>query len=343
MRIDLDALAGNWRRIVAATRPSQPAAVIKADAYGLGAAAVAQRLAEAGCRRFYVAWPHEGAQVRAALGDGVEIGVFNGPTEGAAALIREARLEPVLNSPDQIRLWRSAFADASYSIHIDTGMNRLGLSGGDWIPAAGAAPRPNRLISHLACADDPTHPMNIAQRERFLSGAALWPDCARSLSATGGIALGSAFHFEETRPGIALYGGAPDVAGQPPLETVLYLTSPVLQVRQIQPGDTIGYGCGYEARRPMQVAVVAAGYADGLLRSGSGHASVAFGNELRRILGRISMDLIVVDATGLNIREGDSATLLGESPSLGEQANAMGTIPYELLTRIAPRAIRQYA
>ena len=341
--IDLDAIVANWRRMQRRVAPAHAAAVVKADAYGLGAGRVAAALAKAGCNRFYVAWPQEGANLRRQLGPAPEILVFHGVTADTLDLFRMHQLQPVLNHLEQIDLWLSSNAHPlPAALHVDIGMNRLGLSEAHWAAAARVMPQPTRLISHLACGDEDSA-ANPSQLARFRQAAALWPGVPRSLSATGGVYLGRDYHFDEVRPGIGLYGGGPRPAEGSAPETVVTLTAPILQVRDISEGDTVGYGCAWTAPSDTKTATIGLGYADGYLRSASNKGHVFVSGQQRPILGRVSMDLIVIDVTGLSVALGDDIELLGPNMPLSEVAAAMGTIDYEILTRLGSRLDRRYA
>ncbi|MBV9551974.1 MAG: alanine racemase, partial [Alphaproteobacteria bacterium] len=213
LEIDLGALIANWRLLAAMVAPASCAAVVKANGYGLGAVPVAQALAAAGCRRFFVATPDEGIALRAALGPAPRIAVFNGPLPGSAAEFVEAQLTPVLNAPAQIEEWAALAANAKppAMVHVDTGFNRLGLAPAELAANTGRIRTlgATAMIGHLACADDPAHPLNATQRERFLATRTVLPELAGSLAASSGIFLGSNYHFDEVRPGAALYGVNP--------------------------------------------------------------------------------------------------------------------------------------
>lgn len=341
-RIDLSALVANWRMLGRRAAPAEAAAVVKADAYGLGAAPVVQALAKAGCRNFYVAWPDEGAEVRGALGPGPRIAVFNGPQPDTLPLFAQARLEPVLNSLDQARLWIAAGA-APAALHVDSGMSRLGVAEADWRSAAMAWPAPTRLISHLACADEPDgQARNRAQLAVFDRASAFWPNARRSLSATAGVYLGPAYAMDEVRPGIGLYGGGPAPASGEGPRPVVTLTAPVLQLREIGAGETVGYGATFTADRRMSLATLGIGYADGFLRAASNRGYGVIRGARRPVLGRVSMDLIILDVTGVSAVVGDEVELMGPNLPVVDQARAMGTIDYELLTRLGRRVRRTY-
>ena len=348
LQIDLDALVANWRMFQRRAGNAYAAAVVKADAYGLGAEPVAKALAKAGCSRFYVAWPQEGSNLRRILGATPEINVFHGPTRDTMDAFAMYQLVPVLNHLEQIDLWLSGNINPRpASLHVDTGMNRLGLSEAHWAAAAKMFPKPHKLVSHLACGDEDS-PRNTEQLEAFKRASALWPGVPRSLSATGGAYLGADFHFDEIRPGIGLYGGGPAPAEGSPPHSVVTLTAPVLQVRDIKKGETVGYGQSWTAKADSQLATVGLGYADGFLRAasnrGKAHIKGEGGQgEARPIVGRVSMDLIVVDVTGLSVSPGDDVEFVGPNIPPGEAANQMGTIDYEVLTRLGARLDRRYS
>jgi alanine racemase len=277
--IDLGAVVENWRMLARRVAPARTAAVVKANAYGLGAARIATALAEAGARRFYVAWPQEGAALRATLGPDVEIAVFHGADKETLPLFKEADLQPVINTASMLALWLLQARGRSYALHVDTGMNRLGLSESEWAAAKKitSAQPPAVVLSHLARADEPDDAMNDRQLQRFWRAAMLWPGAVFSLSATAGIYLGDRFHFNEVRPGIGLYGGGPVPVEGEGVKRVIRLTAPILQTRQIEAGESVGYGGAWRALTPTRLAVVGIGYADGFLRSASskGHAVVS--------------------------------------------------------------------
>jgi len=339
LTIDLDALAANWRALDALSDAGcQTAAVIKADGYGLGAGRVARALARAGARRFFVALAEEGAAARAALGDGPEIGVFSGHMAGDAALIAGQGLTPMLNSVEQVTRHLEALPDHPFGIQLDTGMNRLGLKPAEWVAVRDVvlAARPSLLISHLACADQPDHPMNAAQLALFRK---VTEDCGlpRSLAATGGILLGADYHFDLTRPGVGLYGGAPFAQARP----VVRLALPVVQSHDLEPGETVGYSATWAAGTPTRTVTVAGGYADGLVRALSGTARLWAGDMPCPALGRVSMDLIVADVTHLP-QVPETLDVLSPRQTVDNLAQAADTIGYEILTALGHRYARRY-
>lgn len=337
LTIDLGAIAANWTAL-AAHSAGETAAVIKADGYGLGAGRVARALAEAGARRFFVALAEEGAALRAALGPGPMIGVLSGHMEGDTELIRGHDLVPMLNSVDQMLRQVEALPNRPFGIQLDTGMSRLGMEPGEWSALRDLAMsrKPVLLMSHLACADEPDHPMNPRQLQQFREMTADL-DVPRSLAATGGILLGQDYHFDLTRPGIGLYGGQPFAEARP----VVRLDIPVIQLRTIAPGETVGYANAWTAERPSRIATLSAGYADGLLRALGGRLRLYHGAIPCAAIGRVSMDLITVDVTDLREDPG-YLTLLGPHQGVDRLATAAGTIGYEILTSLGARYSRRY-
>lgn len=337
--IDLDAIVANWHALDRLTAPEVETGVtIKADAYGLGAAPVARALARAGAGRFFVAQAAEGEAVRAAIGRGPLIYVYSGHMAGDTELIAELRLIPVLNSIEQMTRHFEALPGHPFAIQLDTGMNRLGMEPAEWdaVRDLVIAQRPHFLMSHLACADEPDHPMNARQLALFrqmTDGLGL----PRSLSATGGILLGPEYHFDITRPGIGLYGGLPFEAAQP----VVRLALPVIQTRTLEPGETVGYGNSWEAETPTVLATVSAGYADGLLRAMSNRAMLFAGDVPCPVVGRVSMDLITVDVTHL-AEVPEALHILGPEQTVDDLAAAADTIGYEILTALGRRYLRRY-
>ncbi|MFW2543570.1 alanine racemase [Primorskyibacter sp. 2E107] len=337
LSIDLGALRANWSAL-AGKASAEAGAVVKANAYGLGIEQVAPALAAEGARRFFVAIAEEGATLRRILGPGPEICVFSGHMAGDAAMIGEAKLTPMINSIDQMLRHVESLPGHPFGIQLDSGMNRLGMEPAEWnaLRDIALAQKPTLIMSHLACADEPDHPMNAHQLRSFrdmTDGI----DTPRSLSATGGILLGPDYHFDVTRPGIGLYGGLPFVDARP----VATLAIPVIQVREIAAGETVGYGNTFTAPAPMRVATIAGGYADGILRGMGPEAHVWAEDTRCKVLGRISMDLIGVDVTALNT-EPETLELLGKHQSVDTLAGWAGTIGYEILTSLGQRYARAY-
>jgi alanine racemase len=335
LSIDLSALAANWRALDAKTTV-ETAAVVKADGYGLGAGRVSKALASVGARRFFVAVAEEGAAVRQALGDGIEISVFSGHMAGDTDMIRDLDLTPILNSVDQVTRHLETLPGHSFGIQLDTGMNRLGMEWDEWAAVAEVvlAQHPTLVMSHLACADDADHPMNPYQLDIFhkMTDGITTP---RSLAATGGILLGADYHFDLCRPGIGLYGGAPFKDAH----QVARLDLPVIQVRALDAGEVAGYGNSWQADRPSRIATVSAGYADGLIRAMSDKATLWYDDHPCPLVGRVSMDLITVDVTDLGF-DPEALTILGPKQSIDQLADRAGTIGYEILASLGGRYSR---
>ncbi len=338
LTVDIDALAANWRALDALSG-SETAAVVKADGYGLGAAKVARALAKAGARTFFVAAAQEGATVRQALGPDPQVCVFNGHMRGDTDMICDLMLTPMLNTIGQVTRHFESLPGHPFGIQLDTGMNRLGMEIGEWAAIAEVAigAGPMLVMSHLACADDPDHPMNAQQLAQFhlmTDGIAV----PRSLAATGGILLGPDYHFDITRPGIGLYGGAPFAEAR----AVAHLDLPVVQIRNVEAGETVGYSNSWTAQRDSRIATLAAGYADGILRALSGNVTLWHGDQPCPLVGRVSMDLLTVDVTDLG-ETPHTLSLLSATQTVDDLAALAGTIGYEILTSLGPRYQRRYA
>ncbi len=337
LTIDIQALCDNWRALNSMTA-GETAAVVKADGYGLGADRVARALQRVGVTRFFVAATEEGASLREALGPGPEINVFSGHMSGDTDMISDMTLTPMLNSAEQMLRHFEALPSAPFGVQLDTGMNRLGMEPAEWASLRDIALElgPTLIMSHLACADDPEHPMNphqLAMFREMTDGLGV----PRSLAATGGILLGEDYHFDLCRPGVGLYGGLPFVDAAP----VAQLDIPVIQTRSLVPGESVGYSNTWIAERPSRVATIAAGYADGIIRAMGEDAWLHSGDEPCKVIGRISMDMIGVDITDLS-EEPSSLQLLGAHQSVDTLADAAGTIGYEILTSLGGRYWRRY-
>ncbi|GLK65922.1 alanine racemase [Paracoccus kondratievae] len=334
--IDLSAIVANWKTLAAKAEGARAAAVVKADAYGLGAERVAPALYAAGARDFFVALASEGRVLRPLLPEDARIFVLSGHMEGADL----NGLIPLLNSPEQFFRDRALRPKGAFGIQLDSGMNRLGFEPGEWaaIRAEALAASPALIMSHLACADEPDHPANTQQLAAFRAmtdGTGV----PRSLSATGGILLGPDYHFDLVRPGIGLYGGEPFGEARP----VVTLALPVIQTREVQPGESVGYGYSWTATRPSRVATVAAGYADGLARAlaREGRLQLWAADRAVPVIGRISMDLITVDVTGL-AEVPPALEILNARQGVDDLAALSGTIGYEILTSLGRRYERTW-
>lgn len=338
LEIDLGALCGNYRRLAGACPNAAAAAVVKCDAYGLGAAAVGRALhAREGCRTFFVAYSEEGAALRQAIGPDAEIFVFNGPFPEFIGAYRAHRLTPVLNTIEQARLWASDMSDARAAVHLDTGMHRLGMPP-DEIAALGSIKGLNIAVamSHLACASDPAHDMNARQLRAFAEAAQQFPGARKSFSSSGGALIGKDYGFDMVRLGVGLYGVNPHDAGPSISEPVARLTASVIQTHRLRKGETVGYGATFTAARDSRLATVSLGYGDGYPRAGSNRGVALLGGARVPIAGRVSMDLIVLDVTEAPqpLKIGDRAEFFGPLLSIDDAASACGTIGYELLTGV---------
>ena len=354
LSIDLAAIAANYRLLAARLGGGECAAVVKADAYGLGVAAVAPALALAGCRIFFVATLDEGIELRGLLPE-AEIYAFNGLTAGGAEAFVAHALRPVLNSLGEIDAWTAMGrrrGPTPAALHVDTGMARLGLppaevaklaeDGGRLDGAAVAL-----VLSQLACADEPEHPMNARQLAAFRDAVRrVAPAGARlSLAASSGIFLGADYRFGVARPGAALYGLRPRPDAPNPLAPVVRLQGKILQVRDVDSDTTVGYGATHRCTRPARLATVGAGYADGYLRSLSNRGSAHIGAERVPVVGRVSMDLITLDVTAIapeRVTPGALVDLIGPHHSVDALAGEAGTIGYEILTSLGRRYRRRY-
>ncbi len=334
--IDLDAVVANWRALDGMT-DCKTAAVVKANGYGLGSANVAKALFKAGVRQFFVAVAEEAAAIREELGPKPEICVFSGHMAGDTDIIRELGLTPMLNSVEQLTHHLETLPGHPFGIQLDTGMNRLGMEMEEWAAVAelALAQSPRLVMSHLACADEPDHPMNPYQLDQFkkMTDGIQVP---RSLAATGGILLGPEYHFDLTRPGIGLYGGLPFEKAQPVIE----LDLPVVQIRDVAEGEVVGYGNAWQATRASRIATVSAGYADGIMRILSDKATLYHGDAACPLVGRVSMDLLTIDVTDVP-EAPKKLSLIGPHQSVDDLAKAARTIGYEVLTQLGARYNRK--
>ncbi len=351
LTVDLAALGRNWKTLATLAGDAETGAAVKGDAYGLGLEPAARALALSGCRTFFVALPDEGFRLRAALPQAV-IYVLNGLAPGAAPHLAAADLRPVLGSLAEIEDWaayRNAGGTGLAALHVDTGMNRLGVTLDEAARLSGRAGSLGLtlVMSHLACADRAEHPLNASQLAAFRQAAALFPELPASLANSAGLHLGPDYRFDLARPGIALYGGRFSQE-HPPLETVVRLEARVIQVRAVAAGETVGYGAMQTMPRAGLIAILSAGYADGYHRkAGSSDGARGASTYLRGcrapLVGRISMDLMAVDVTDIpDAARGDLAELFGPNVPVDEVAGFAGTIGYELLTSLGHRYRRHY-
>jgi alanine racemase len=351
LTIDLAALRDNYKSLSARAPSAQMAAVVKADAYGLGAERVAPEFYMAGCRLFFVAHLSEAVSIKAILPNDAEIYVLNGLQPGTEHYCHSLGIRPVLNSLDQIQNWVTCAGSAGKAaIQIDSGMSRLGLSTSE-LKAIEADPtilgnlEIAFIMSHLACADDHQHPQNRAQLAHFRQASALFGDVPHCFSNSGGLFLGHEFHHQVIRPGIALYGDAPTDESPSPVQPVVRLDVAVIQTREVPAGALVGYSGTFVAPKAMRLATIAAGYADGLPRTLSNRGAAWFNGKKLPFVGRVSMDSIILDVSDLaenELKLGDLVEVIGENQTLKDVADAAGTISYEILTSLGRRYQRSY-
>jgi alanine racemase len=357
LTVDLDAIIANWRKLEKTAVPAECAAVIKADAYGCGAEQVARALSHAGCKTFFVATVDEARVVRAAV-PSATIYALNGFLQNTGDAYAKIDCKPVIGDLNELAEWdvfcrRSGWAGGA-AIHIDTGMNRLGLTVAE---AQGIIPRINAgdhgitlVMSHLVSGELVNNPTNARQLTTFREIASLFSNVPASLSNSSGIYLGPQFQFDLVRPGAALYGINPTPEADNPMQPVVDLKARIVQIRNIERGETVGYGGTWTARRPTRLAIVATGYADGYFRAASANdgtrgAEVVIAGKRCPVAGRISMDLTAIDITDLPqnaARRGHMVTLIGEGITVDELAHHFGTIGYEVLTSLGSRYARVY-
>jgi alanine racemase len=348
--VNLSAIVANWQFLRARFSGEETAAVVKADAYGLGAARVAGALSAAGCHTFFVATLQEGIALRETLAD-VRILVLHGVLAGEEFAFRQHRLIPVLNSPEQVARWKPVAQearDAVSALHLDTAMARLGLGVQEWEALDAKdfeACRVSLVMSHLACASEATHPANAAQLAQFQAMTARLKNIPRSLCNSGGILLDKSYHFDLARPGCALYGIAPDGVACEGLQPVATWRAPILQVRTLDRGQAVGYGATRAVEAGTRIATVATGYADGYLRALSNKSYGIIAGIQVPLLGRVTMDMLTFDVTEVTdaqLYEEGEVTLMGPEPTVDLLAARADTIGYELLSRIGDRVQREY-
>ncbi len=358
LTIDLAALRANYRKLASLASDAECAGVIKANAYGTGSEAVARALSQEGCKSFFVATIGEALRVRSILAD-VSVYVLDGLPPDCADLFAAQSLRPVLGSIAEIEDWAAYCQHCRTrlpaAVHIDTGMNRLGLSARDVKAIAGrqelfTAFELSLVMSHLACADDPDSPMTEAQRVAFDELKSMLPSAPASLANSAGILSGPSYHYDLVRAGVALYGGLARSGQANPMQPVVSLHGRIAQIRHLEKGETIGYGATYKAKASMTIATVSLGYADGFSRllSASDHDSGAtayIGDYAAPLVGRVSMDLITLDVTHIPadlVSRGAFVELIGPHIGVDHIADLAQTIGYEVLTSLGTRTERVY-
>jgi alanine racemase len=349
LEIDLDAIAANWCALDA-SHPGATAGVIKADAYGLGAMRVAPKLRAAGCEHFFVAHLAEALAVRPLIPRAM-LGVLNGLRAGEAEAFSAEGITPVLGSLEEIALWQAEALRLNQKLpailHADTGMSRLGLSPHDLtllrdVPDRLDGLRLDYVMTHLISADTPGDTRNAKQAAAFTAIAQQFPDAATSFANSSGMFLGAAFYSDLARPGAALYGVNPTPGEENPMREAVRLSAPILQIRELQPGETVGYNGYWTATRPSRIAVLGVGYADGYHRILSNKGTARFDGVQVPLVGRVSMDLTTFDVTDVPARPGDLLELIGPGHGADALALEAGTNGYEILTSLGRRYARRY-
>jgi alanine racemase len=355
LTIDLAAIVANWRALGDRATGAECAAVLKADGYGCGIEQVAGALHGAGCRTFFVANLAEARRLRAVARD-VVVYLLNGLLPGTAQAYAQADLRPVIGSRAELEEWHAFRATAGWgggaALHVDTGMNRLGLpldEAADVAARLGDDHGVALVMSHFACSEE-DHPLNAKQMEKFRRLRAFFPDIPGSLANSSGIFLGAEAHHDLVRPGVALYGANPTPGRPNPMRAVVRLEGRIVQVRAVAQGETVGYSATWTAKRASRLAIVSVGYADGFLRAASARddkegAEAVVAGQRCSLAGRISMDLIALDVTDVpesRVKRGDLVTLLGDGIGVDDLAARAGTIGYEVLTSLGRRYRRVY-
>jgi alanine racemase len=353
LTVELDALKANYKTLQDAAPGARMSAVVKSNGYGLGAEVVAKALEGAGCDLFFTTRAHEGADLRRA-GIDADIYILDGLVGDTAGVFHRYNLIPVLNSLAEIHEYRamrrSRHERLRAAIHLDTGMHRLGLPGEDLDQLVADLAILKGIdvtywMSHLASSEDAGSPVNTAQLDRFKAALARLPAAKASLANSGGVFLGPDYQFDLCRPGIALYGCPPGPGVNAPLRNVATAEARILQVQDLAPGESAGYGATWTAKRPTRLATLALGYADGYPWSLGNKGHVFVGGTRAPVVGRVSMDLITVDMTDVPakaVQVGGWAEVMGANITPQELAQAAGTIPYELFTSLGKRYLRRY-
>ena len=354
LTFDMGALQANYAYLQSLAPKTEIAGVVKANGYGCGAKEVASALGAVGCKTFFVTSLEEALHLRGLAGlQEATIYTFNGCFKEEQSAFQINRISPLLNSLEEWQSWTESNAASSqvpsYGLHVDTGMNRQGMSLDDAQSIAsaldGESSGPDLVISHLASADNAGAPFSAEQRKRFEAVKSWFGNARHSLANSAGLHLGRPYHLDVARPGIALYGGQPLTGKAVPLKPVAHLHAPILQTRVIQAGESVGYGETFRAARKARIATLPLGYADGILRSLSNNGFVSLGGRRAPIVGRISMDLTTVDVSEIPeelSRPGAWAEVLGETISVDDMGKAAGSFSYEILTSLGNRYERRY-
>lgn len=351
LTVNLDALMANWQMLAELAKPGECAGVVKGNAYGLGLEPVGKALWKAGCRTFFVALPQEAFELRGYLPDAA-IYCLGGLTPGGAADFVSQSIHPVLNTLDQVDEWADHVGSHPAALHVDTGMTRLGLTMAEASALAGDPAKVSKLnlthvMSHLACADTPDHPLNDEQITQFKLVRSLFPGVAGSLANSAGTLQGERFRHDLARPGIAMYGGQSVVPSPADLHPVITLEARILQIRPAMAGDIVGYGATKKLDRDSRIAILGVGYADGFHRlvGNAADAKIMINDHPASLLGRVSMDLIAVDLSEPHfddVRAGMVVEMINSAITVDVVAGWAETIGYEVLTGLGPRYARTY-
>lgn len=347
VEISLEALGANYAMLHDCAPGVPLAPAVKCDAYGLGAGPISRALRDRKrASSFFVVYAEEGKALRDALGEGeTAIYCFAGPSQETLPLFEAAKLTPVLNSLEQARAWAARCPHVPAALHVDTGMNRLGAPASSLADIAYLAGLDIALVmSHLACSSTPAHAKNAEQRARFIEAAQHFPGAKLSLAASAGALMGRDYHFDLIRPGVALYGGSPFGEDDARIAQVATLRAPVLQIRDLSPGESVGYDATFVAARPSRIATVGIGYGDGYPRAASGRGAGLIAGVRAPVVGRVSMDFVTLDVTDLKagVEVNDMVEFFGPGLRLFEAAAAADRIPYDLLTGLGARVDRRY-
>jgi alanine racemase len=329
LTINLKAIQDNYRYIQSICN-AEIAASVKADSYGLGADKIVPALCDAGCKRFFVATMEEGIRLRG--GEEKSIYILNGFTESTIPDLISYNLTPVINTPEQLNLWQEHCSERSCIIHVDTGMNRLGINLDDFMQISILPHNTEFLMSHLACDGDIENLYNKRQLEKFIRATAQYPTIQKSLSASGGVFLGPEYHFDLARVGAAIYGVGARIYTK--LQNPVHLSAPIIQIRKCEQDEYAGYGATKLVKKGSILATIPIGYADGFSRFFSNNGMLYLGDKPAEIIGRISMDLTIIDVTNHNAQIGDMVEILGPNLYPDDLAARSGTIGYEVITSL---------
>tara|TARA_R110000868_G_scaffold218576_2_gene469074 strand:- start:4012 stop:5076 length:1065 start_codon:yes stop_codon:yes gene_type:complete len=345
--VNLKAIQQNWRTL-ANKNNGNCAAVVKADAYGLGAIPITESLYAEGCRSFFVAYLQEAISIKP-VAPAAQIFILNGVAANNIEQCNAENFTIVINSLEQMEEIQNIQEKTNIALHFDTGINRLGLQRCDVKPVQNILRKNINInvtlvMSHLACADEPQNQQNRQQLEKFIEISKQFPNIPYSFANSSGIFLGKPFHFDMLRPGYALYGGNPTPYNKNPMQQTFTLTGNVIQIKSIDKGGRVGYGASWTAKKPTKLAIISCGYADGFTRAHSNISTLQIGKYKAPIIGRVSMDMMTVDITDIpqNLKKGDAIILLGGDNDIDKMASKISTIGYELISQFSSRIQKTY-